>query len=573
MACMVKLFLGCLFLIYSATRVEALPIIDASINSGSHAHFPLTGTITITHSPNEKIDSQSFELEGKPLEASQIKEVKMSAMGDTVVTLYSFQLPAQEKGLYVLSSLSVKIDGKRYTTVPSTYEVGEDTPSPPPLLSSSARQSTPLIFSLQAQVKGPSTLYPGQRTQLFYQISYNRDVDLTRSILPMIHPAHLKKIGDVHIQDYQLKDVTVQQLIQEVEANTTGTFSFGPSSIEGYTYTVEGKEKVYDPPLLRAEAPIVTLNVEAFPHANQPLSFTGGIGRIQGEAHLLSSPSLTVGERIQLQVEVKGIENLNDFRFPFLPCQPGFSGFFQMDDLAPLAEVKNKSKFFYVELRPLNAFIHHIPSIELSSFDPASKTYLIQHTSPIPLTVANRPLEKTPKLSLPLLTSFSPLEKWPPPTLSPLETEDTPPPLLLPSSPPLLGWGMGSLLLAIVLLLLQHYGHRHWPQHQKVPLSTSEHLLKEGLKTMNLQIIELAFWHLLWERNILPKTVFDLESLLSHPHLQKIGTFIFQLQALQYGSSKIFDEGKLKQTAEQLFILLIHNNNNSVHSKQADEKQ
>ena len=103
--------------------------------------------------------------------------------------------------------------------------------------------SAPLIFRLEAIVKGPMTLYPGERTKLFYRISYNRSIDLTQSVLPMIHPTHFQKVGDVQIEDKQLANATVQDLTQEVEASELGTFQFGPSSIEGYAYTMEAGRK------------------------------------------------------------------------------------------------------------------------------------------------------------------------------------------------------------------------------------------------------------------------------------------------------------------------------------------
>ena len=85
--------------------------------------FPLAGTITITHGKEEKVDAQSFKIEGKPLQVSFVKDVKMSASGDSIVSIYEFELPAQDQGLYVLPAISVKIDNQVYRTVSSTYAV------------------------------------------------------------------------------------------------------------------------------------------------------------------------------------------------------------------------------------------------------------------------------------------------------------------------------------------------------------------------------------------------------------------------------------------------------------------
>src|SRR5207245_2665730 len=106
------------------------------------------------------------------------------------------------------------------------------------------------------------------------------------------------------------------------------------------------------------------------------------------ETTLTSSNSVSVGDTVQLQVEIQGVTNLTELHLPLLQCQPGFSGFFQTSDLPPLAEVKEKTKFFYIELRPLTSFIKEIPSIELSSFDPKTEKYVMQNSSAIPITVA-----------------------------------------------------------------------------------------------------------------------------------------------------------------------------------------
>jgi hypothetical protein len=537
------------------TMLEATPSVDASIDATeSYAHFPIKGTITITHQKEEKIDPQSFVLEGKPLEVLPVKEVKMSASADTLVSIYRFQLPAQDKGLFVLPSISMKIGGQTYQTIPSTYEVQEET-STPTAPSRSSPASTPLIFRLEASVEGPSTLYPGERTTLLYRILYNRNVDLTHSELPLIHPAHFQKVGDVHIQDYQLKEVTVQDLTQEVEASEPGTFSFGPSFIEGYAYTLQAGQKVYDPTLLKAEALPVTLNIKPFPQFTQPASFTGALGQIKAEAHLNSAPAVGIGDLLQVQVKIQGVTNLADLRLPLLQCQPGFSGFFDMSDLLPYAEVKGKTKLFYLELRPLTSLINQIPSLELSSFDPSTGKYLIQHTSPIPIQVKARSLERFSFSPTPSLAPFPSLGKWPTPLLSPLEIKAS----FIPQIPqPSFSWQKSWWVLWMIpiglsLLLLQKAWQRRWLKRPQPLMPPSKKLLKQALKTGSLQMLEQAFWVRLWEKGKIPPGMSQLEKMPSEGTLAPLHLFLFQLQALQYSAHQTFDPVQLQQTARQLF--------------------
>jgi hypothetical protein len=536
-------------------RLQATPFVDAAIDSmNSQAHFPLHGIITITHSKEEKIDPRSFVMEGKPLETSFVKDVKMSASPDTLVSLYSFQLPAQDKGLYILPSISVKIGGQIYTTTPSTYEVQEETAAPSTVSAAPTRPSTPVIFRLEASVQGPSILYPGERTKLLYRIFYNRSIDLTRSVLPMVHPAHFQKVGDVQVRDYQIQDVTVQDLTQEVEASEVGTFSFGPSLIEGYAYSIKAGQKIYDATLLKSEAPVITLEVQPFPALDQPASFTGALGNIQIAASLISSNRVVVGDTLQLQVKVQGITNLTELHLPLLQCEPRFSGFFQISDLPPLAEIEGNTKIFDVELRPLTALINQIPSIEVSSFDPSTGKYIIQRIDPIPLTVQPYPLETLSLSSLPLVTQLPSIGKWPAPLLPPLEIKENEVNKIqiTPS------WWKGSWVfwmipIGVTLLLLQKYWRKQWEKRPRPQISQSETLLRKALKTGNLHLLEKAFWLRLWEKKIVPQDTFDLNKLKNIEKHTFLYAFIFQLQALQYSLNKTFDPLQLRESAKQLF--------------------
>ncbi len=246
---MVKLFL--LFFLLLELWSPALKgevLVESSVDSTqTQAHFPIIGLLTITHPQKDRVDPQSVRLEGRPLPVSLLKETPMTVSSQTVVSLYQFELPAQEKGSYLLPAISVKVGNQTYQSLPSPYSVrGEEEGrlAPP--------SSSPSLFRLEAKVKGPSVLYPGQRTTLTYQISFNRSIDLTRSSLPF---PPFQKIGDVQIRDFQQGEVTIQELSQEVEASQIGPVSFGPASIEGYAYTLQGEQKIYSPPFYMLRPP------------------------------------------------------------------------------------------------------------------------------------------------------------------------------------------------------------------------------------------------------------------------------------------------------------------------------
>ncbi len=550
------------------TRLLANPVIDASIDGNTgQANYPVEGTITITHKKTEKIDPQSFIMNGKPFETLFVRDVSMSLNPDTLVTIYSFQLPAQEKGLYVLSPISVKIGNQTYQAIASSYEIkgAEGLPKAAPSAHPAsqpkgAAKQEPLVFRLEAMVKGSTELFPGGRTKLFYRISYNRSIDLTNSVLPMIHPPHFQKIGDVHIRDYQQQNLTIQDLTQEIEASDLGTFQLGPSKIEGYAYTMQAGQKVYDPTLLQAEAPVVTLEVKPFPKSAQPASFTGGLGSIKVEASLKSAVKVAVGENLQLEVKISGISNLTDFNLPPLKCQPGYSGFFQTSDLPPLAEIKEKTKVFQIELRPIASLTTQIPALEVSSFDAASGEYVTQETSPIPIEVFS-PL--TEKASLPSQDSVPPLpaiaDDWPTPSLLPLEFQGKPVELgNLKTSWTKTPWVLWLFPAGLLLLLMQMKRHRTIQQRPKLKVPQSEELLKRALSTRTpsletIPLLEQAFWKRLWEKGIVSAGAFQLERLPLEGKLGAIRSFLLRLQALQYSPDKAFDWKALQQEAKQLF--------------------
>lgn len=560
---MVTLFLV-LFSLLCPSHISAeAPVAEASVDSATaHAHFPLSGTLTITHEKGEAVDSQSFAMEGKPLEVAFVKDSPMSSPGLTIVSIYHFQLPAQEKGLFVLPAISVKVGENLIQSSPSTYEVKGDEEGKINSDATSTTSDSPLIFRLEAEVKGPKSLYPGERTLFVYRILYNQSVDLTRSEFPMIHPDHFQKVGDVQIKDYQLKEITVQELTQEVEASDPGVFQLGPSFIEGHAYSMELGQKVYSPALLRSETAPITIEVKPFPKLQEPLSFTGAIGEISVEAALSSSSTVSVGDTTSVTITIKGAENPETVRFPPIECQPGFSGFFQTSDLPPASTNGENSNTFFVELRPMTTLIQEIPPIELSSFDPKSKKYATKKTPSIPLTVHPLPQKEARAAQpFPVVDKLPNMGSWPAPQAAILELHDPLPPLQI--DPPRQGsvdWIKWIFPIGMALLLLQYDMKKRWDRHSNYHRLNSRELLQEALDLKDepdksLPLFEKAVWNLLWERNDLPEGDFSLDRKRIPKELFE---FLVYLQSLQFSQEKHFNFAEIKAKAIEI---LDHNSN------------
>lgn len=552
--------------------------VEASIEpASSFEDRPLKGLITITHHKRDKVDSDSIRLDQQPLKVDFVQKIPMSSGSqDIEVSVYHFTLPPQPKGLYILPSLTVKVGSQTVQTTPSTYEVRSHTETKPiqaptPQKRSTQRpqrrspsSSSPTIFRLEAKIDGPSTLYPGQRTKLAYRILYNRSIDLTASFLPFIHPSQFKKIGDVHIQDSQQGNLTIQDIVQEVEAVKAGAFQFGPSKIAGYAYQLNlFGEKVYQPPLLQAQAPAREITVKAFPLKDQPASFNGALGRLQVDVEMTTPKKRRLGDKIDLKITVAGIENLEDMRLPDFHCQPGWSGFFQFSDLPPSGKVQEETKQFLFTLRPISLFAQAIPPFEVSSFDPQTDGYVAQRTKPIPLEISALPLLTSPPSSLALPADRSLSDKlwnaasWP---LPPLEIEAlsvSPDSLKTPwTQTP---WVLWIIPLGCAYLMGLNRWHSYLLQHPRPTPKQSEIFFKRAFSSKRLsvkqiaQLLEKAYWWKMWEAGWIPPQQNTLESLPKQGRFHDIRQFLFHLQALQYSPKQVDSLANLLGQAKQLF--------------------
>lgn len=541
-----------LFLFWCSPLMAQVAVESAINQNQGVANRKIEGIITITHAAKEKINSDSFLLEGKPLAVKAKNEKKFS--NDTVVSNYSFELDPKEKGLYELPPISVEVDGKKYQSISTTYEVKASAAEKPEITPAN-RDS--IVFKLEAFVDGPSPLYPGQRAKLMYRISYNRSIDLTESKFPLIHTTEFKKIGDEQVKDYQAGSLTIQEIFQEIEASKPGTYHYPASSIEGYAYQTKFGQKFYVPGKLQAEAPPVEVIVADFPKQEQPNSFTGSLGTISGELKMLTPASLKLGDKIALELVVSGPTNLSEIVLPDLKCQPGFSGFFHLSDLPPAGETKQGTKIFPIDLRPISRFVKEVPSIELSAFDPIKKQYVIWHSKPIPLEVSIPPLEENVFVAQPKLVDFvalySEVVKRANPEL---------PALTYPSAvevsiddltnswvrTPLVLWLLPLLGIA---LLWQAFRQRHKEEIVVRTQKTSEQFLHEAFRQRRVEnsisLLQRAFDLRLQEKG------YDTDVEAPEGVPERIRQFLADLDSFRYGLAKQFDRAKIKEEAQELF--------------------
>jgi len=198
----------------------------------------------------------------------------------------------------------------------------------------------------------------------------------------------MTKIGEKEIKDTTEGNTSVTEISQVVEASNSGEFSYGPSVLEGNAYQADAYG-AHTPTSAKitTTAPPVVVTVLPFPPEGKPSSFNGAIGKFQIESNLKSSADVNVGDEMTLEINITFSGNTQNIPIPEIGRQPGFDGFFRLNDLPPQEVVEGNKKKITVQLRPLSPEIHEIPAIEFSSFDPVSSGYFVVHSQPIPITI------------------------------------------------------------------------------------------------------------------------------------------------------------------------------------------
>lgn len=345
---------------------------------------PIEGFISVTHDRQFKVEEQSFTLNSQPLKVTFDKEVSFSPSSPLSISIYKFTVPGMARGLQILPEISVKVNGKIYKSPPISFQV-----------QGLEKQIATMQPSLKLEtIGGESTLYPGSRTQVGYRYIYNTNIELTAEYLPLLEVKDFRKIGDKDIKDEQLGIVTIHTILQNVEAIEPGTFSYGPSVVEGNAYQERGGKKIFLQPKLVAEAPIVTLTVKDFPADGKPASFNGAVGQFTFKVTMETANQVRLGDKIELRLDITGSGQLENVKSPDLCCQPGFSGLFKTSDLPPAGKVAGGTKTFQVEIYPLSTVIESVPPIEFSYFNPMKEQYESIVSPGIPITILPAPSQQ-----------------------------------------------------------------------------------------------------------------------------------------------------------------------------------
>lgn len=556
--------LGVVFPAYGNVRVQA-----EADQVNHYENLPIPMTIIITHPERTPVDESSFVLDKNPIQPTKVKDVGESGGNDDILTIYRYELPAKKKGLYALPSIGVKVGGKQYQSIASTFEVKEmQGAGGGPAASQAAPAALPsggAYLKLESIIRGPTTLFPGQSIVVGYRYSYNTNIETTAEVTPLFSPKGFLKVGDKIVDQKEKGSASILEITQQLQAQDPGVYEVGPSTIEGYAYVEDSlKRRSYLKEKLKSVVPGMTLTIKPVPAENQPASFNGAVGKFSFKAKLLSSPKVSVGDEMTLLAEITGSGDMESVQLPNLCCQPGMSGAFKLSDLPPVAKTEGQTKKFTVNLRPLTPLVKAIPSLEFSYFDPDAQKYVALHSDSIPISVS--------ELKAPEERAAQPEQKredaedWRQTVKQPLPIQIGANYLLEPQDLNNLWFGSWWMLLllplAIFFLLYQNNLKRFLAGRKKeaAPLESRglyEEAWKEPLHSSAFYAkLYRAFFSRLQERGDIGPSVQSVDRLPSEGAAGDVKTLLSALEQSRYAGDKGVREDALLEKARFLFAEL-----------------
>lgn len=487
---------------------------------GASVDQPIRFTIHVLHAPEEKIDTKTFTIDGKP---ASFKQVSESNEKGTQHTVFQGEIPGFSSGVQLMPAIQLRVGGTTIAAPKQTIQVGT---GKAPRTTQSPFMEMEVIFT------GEDALYPGQRAWIGYKIRFNRSIDLAVEELPLLSPGGFKKIGEVQIRDQEVDGITTRQILQRVEAVTPGTYDFKKSVIQGFMYQEGiGGVKTYLKPALQAEVNPVKIVISSFPEKGKPPSFDGTVGTLSIKTSLAGPAEVSVGDPLKVRIEISGKGEFETLQLPDFCCQPGFSGQFRLSDLPPEVETGEDKKTFFVEFFPLSGFLKNFPPVFFSFFDPSKNAYQTLQSDPIPIDVR----EALPELST------SPTREAPKAEEVGKSYSRLLPRLSFYSL--LLSWWDGWHLLLLIPLAGTLFGMAYWLKRRQQP-HTAEQLLNQAFDQRDQEL----FFPLL--KKALERAVQEGDVVDSQPYRE----ICLRIEKRMYSSDRSWDAKQALMEVEALWV-------------------
>lgn len=239
----------------------------------------------------------------------------------------------------------------------------------------------------------------------------------TSKLKTFVQPFLNQQRSGFHINDYidqrsffgrsRLEFTLPRQTVQKTRPD--GTYAYFNYRLEKTFRPVRAGAQTLAPVLVKATLPTLVdqsgrarrterivasteplpITVQAVPSANQPPSFSGGVGEFELAAEA-SQTALKVGDPFTVTLTVRGTQDslLETVRAPQLDKQQDLARDFKIHTDPPAVDtIDDTIKTFTYTLRPRHADVDAVPAIDMAYYNPATRQFYTAQSDPIALQV------------------------------------------------------------------------------------------------------------------------------------------------------------------------------------------
>lgn len=476
--------------------------------------------IIVDHMKGDSVDIHSFRMNDQLVDVTLIsssvagKANTISAENPKVLytSRYKMFLPPRSSGIYTIGPLEARVGNVLVQSTPISIHIKEAV----------VTQSFTLESILEA-----SSLYPGQKVHVTYLLSFPGSIQIVKEILPLLDLEGFLPLGSSRVQDFFLQDGRYQEKIErEFRASHPGSFTFGPSFIEGLRIVEREGKKILLPPLLRAKEEGKSLLVLPFPEKGKPSFFTGAIGAFTWRGRIIGSNRVTVEDTIEVEWRVSGRGDIDTVLFPSFEEDELFASRFVMTGQPREIKEDQATKSFRVFLRPKNVQVKEVPSFQFASFDPIIKEYVVSVPAPLALGVEEVPEDKKGR------TVFSS-------TSLPTLLYD---PLLYTSSEDIFSFSLERLWISFCVLLIsavleqRSFSRKKTDRSKKAQDLFYKAYVKRGSTQEGLRLLREALLLRMYETGLIEKKDIALSELSQDGLVGQVRSILQSIDAHLYGN-------------------------------------